>query len=131
MHAHSLGMVRPALAHPWRRAAIVTVAAYALALQALLSGLGGALHPRAGGPPLCSPLEHASSAPGGGAPAAHADLCCVLACHAPALGCAGVAQGATAAHGLRGANLPLPEPAFEVASRKLRPVGSRAPPVAA
>src|SRR4051812_49570973 len=122
MHAHSFSMVRAALAHPWR-AAIVTVAAYALALQALLSGLGGALHPPRGPAPLCSPLEHASSAPGGGGPAAHADLCCILACHAPAPGCAGVVQGAPAPHRGGAANLPLREPGFEVASRKLRPVG--------
>jgi hypothetical protein len=124
-------MVRAALAHPWRRGAIALLAAYGLALQALLSGLGGALHPApAGVAPLCAP-EDGAAGPKRGAPAPHAELCCVLACHASALGEAAVAPATAGSLQLIGAISADREVAFELAARKLRPVGSRAPPIAA
>src|SRR4051812_39443984 len=125
-------MVRATLAHPWRRSAIALLAAYGLALQALLSGLGGGLHPApAGIAPLCAPEDGAASRPKRGAPASHAELCCVLACHASALGEAAVGPAMAGSLQLIGAIFTDPEVAFELANRKLRPVGSRAPPIAA
>src|SRR5947209_20087243 len=132
MHAIAWAMLRAAPGRGWRRVAIATVAAYALALQTLLAGLGGGLHaPQAGTDALCSPAADGASAPNHGTPAAHPDLCCLFACHAPALGGSSLSQRSEAPLLASPAHASLGKAVPEVASRKLRPLGSRAPPVAA
>jgi hypothetical protein len=117
--------------HRLSRAALAVVAAYALALQALLAGAAGAAHPssrhgQAGW--LCAPEE--AGAPSSGGPAyPNAADCCLLACHAASLGCAAAAPAAAPARATLGEALLPVRAAFAVAPVPFLPLGSRAPPL--
>jgi hypothetical protein len=115
----------------WKRAAVTVTLAYALALQALLLALGGALH--AGTAPLpqailCEP--GGQSAPDPLRPGTHDDLCCILNCH-------GSTPPGGPAPAVASLHRPTPArtmigPSWEEPVRRrvssVFPLGSRAPP---
>ena len=113
------------------RTALAVVAAYALALQALLAGAAGAVllsgrHGEAGW--LCLFEEAGGPAPGGPA-RPHAADCCLLACHAAPLGCAAAPSAFAPARATLSEALLPARTAFAVAPASFLPLGSRAPPV--
>jgi hypothetical protein len=113
------------------RAALAVVAAYALALQALLAGAAGAAqlsgrHGEAGW--LCIPAETGAPAPSGPA-RPHAADCCLLACHAAPLGCAATPSAAVPAQATSSEALLPARAAFAVAPVPFLPFGPRAPPL--
>jgi hypothetical protein len=114
----------------WSRAALAVVAAYALALQALLAGAAEAAHlPGRHGEAgwLCAPEQ--AGAPNAGGPAgSHAD-CCFLACHESPLGCAATPSAAAPARAAVRAGLLPAGTAFAVPATPLLPLGPRAPPL--
>lgn len=116
----------------WKRAVLTVALAYALALQALLLSLSGALQAGAVDLPqaiLCvGNTGHSSDhhqAPGPG----HDALCCTLGCHgAGSPGGPPPAVAVPAHPPVAVASVSIPEaPALRLASDVL-PVGSRAPP---
>jgi hypothetical protein len=120
--------------HRWGRAALAVVAAYALALQALLAGAAGAAHlsgRHGDGGWLCAPEETGAPAPGGPAAPArpHAADCCLLACHAAPLGGAAAPPMAALGRATSGEVLLPTRAAFTVAPVPFLPLGSRAPPL--
>jgi hypothetical protein len=112
----------------WRRAVVAVVAAYALALQALLAALATSAHAGFGGglEPLC--LAQASDRRGP-LPGDHADLCCTLACHASG-SCAALAPMASApvARAATRVQRLVATPA-ETGAAPAPPFSARAPPV--
>jgi hypothetical protein len=115
----------------WKRAAVSAVLAYALALQAVLFAVGGALH--ADPANLSQAVICVAEAASGQdhAPAkAHDALCCILNCHAS--GAAGSPLPVAALldrpiPATVAAGLARHAPHLRLASSVL-PVGSRAPP---
>ncbi|HEX8662498.1 MAG TPA: hypothetical protein VF744_00540 [Beijerinckiaceae bacterium] len=117
--------------HRWSRAALAVVAAYALALQALLAAAAAGAahlsgrHGDAGW--LCAPQETGAPAPG--APVVPHEDCCLLACHAAPLGNAATPVAAAPARMALGAGLLPARAAFAIAPASFLPLGSRAPPL--
>jgi len=115
----------------WKRAAITAVLAYALALQALLTSLGGALHAGEAHWPQAIICEAGAQSPSNPAPAeAHDVLCCVLSCHGSASSAGPAPVGASVARPVRvaAAGVPYPDTSFPRPASDILPVGSRAPP---
>lgn len=116
--------------HRWRRAVLGAVMAYALAIQALLSAFGGALHAGTlAGPEafLCAPGQTASQDPAPSKP--HDGLCCLVSCHGAGSAAPAPIHTALEQPPLSGAlaealgKAPLPD-----LTSAVFPVGSRAPP---
>jgi len=123
-------MTEPARRALWRRDATAVVADYALALQALLGVVGGALDARATREGVGSLCRAEGGSRPAQAPSPHPDLCCTLACHAGA-DCAPAAEPALLHRTLQPAGACTPRAWFvEADARLLLPLGARAPPAA-
>lgn len=115
----------------WKRAAITAAVAYALALQALLLSVSGALHAGSVASPqgiLCA--WDATPAPDHSPSKAHDGLCCILGCSVSAAAGGPVPSAILLDRLLPVATLigySLEAPFLRIASKVL-PVGSRAPP---
>ncbi|HEX8165345.1 MAG TPA: hypothetical protein VF601_06090 [Beijerinckiaceae bacterium] len=112
----------------WRRAALAVVAAYALALQALLAGAAGAAHRASALAGMCDPAEAGSPVPHDPA-GPHAGDCCILACHDAPLTRAAPPPGLRPARATWTAVLLPARAASKVATVPFLPLGSRAPPL--
>jgi hypothetical protein len=121
--------MQTACRYGWRRAALAVIAAYALALQALLAGAAAAAHLPGQGQAgwLCEP-EH-RDAPGPSEPAgSRAADCCTLACSGSPIG-----APVRSAPDLRAAATwiavdPAGGEIFDVPATVVLPLGARAPP---
>lgn len=116
----------------WRRW-VAVLAAYALALQALLGQLSASVHAstgRADAGWLCAPDQGQAPGPIPNPASPRAEFCCALACHPSGTDCAVESLPAC---------LPFDERlearldslrAFHIAAASVLPLGARAPPVA-
>ena len=114
----------------WRRAALAVIAAYALALQALLTGAAAAAHLPGQGQAgwLCEP-EH-RDAPGPSEPAGSRSAdCCTLACHGSPIGAPERSAPVLRAAATWTAVVRAGGEAFDAPATAVLPLGARAPPL--
>jgi hypothetical protein len=124
-------MMRRARLPGWLRGTVAVVAAYALALQALLGAAGASLAPagQAEAGWYCAP-DGGSPASGPQRSAPHGKLCCTLPCHGVGAGCPASAQPAFIRHAAIAAIAAGRTARPKIASSSLLPLGARAPPLA-
>ena len=117
--------------YDWRRAALAVIAAYALALQALLAGAAAAAHLPGQGQAgwLCEP-EH-RDAPGPSEPAGSRPAdCCTLAYSGTPIGALVRSAPVLRASATWTAVVPAGGEVFDVPAPAVLPLGARAPPIA-
>src|SRR4051795_7146141 len=114
----------------WRRAALAIIAAYALALQALLAGAAAAAHLQGQGQAgwLCDSEHRDASGPSEPAGSRPAD-CCTLACSGSPIGAPVRSAPVLRAAAPWTAVVPAGGEVFDVPAPAVLPLGARAPPL--